>query len=256
VFRRHLNATTIVAIVALVFAMTGGAFAVTSKDNSGSSTAVAAKKAKKQRVLRGPRGPRGPKGEAGPAGAPGPQGPAGANGKDGAMGLQGPKGDTGPQGPVGPQGEQGPQGEPGEKGEKGDAGAQGEPWAPNNELPVGATMKGMWGTAGIGAKAFGQEQVILAPISFNVPVNVTTAEKVHVIAKGEKGGGPSEGCPTTATAANPEAESGNFCIFVTENENVALAIPLSPSSAGVLMGMIPVTKGTGMAEVGTWAVTG
>jgi len=77
--RRSFSVPTAVAVVALVFAMTGGAFA--AKDY----VAGPAKASKKQ----GKRGPRGPRG---------PQGPQGA---------VGPKGDTGPRGEAGPKGEAG-----------------------------------------------------------------------------------------------------------------------------------------------------
>jgi Collagen triple helix repeat (20 copies) len=76
--RRNLSPATAIAVVALVFAMTGGAFA--ARDY------VTAKVAKKEQGNRGPRGPRGKRGR------PGPQGPQGSQG---AIGPQGPKGDTG-----------------------------------------------------------------------------------------------------------------------------------------------------------------
>jgi Collagen triple helix repeat (20 copies) len=78
--RRSFSVPTAIAVVALVFAMTGGAFA--AKDSfTGPARASKSKKGNK-----GPRGPRGPKGARGP------------------QGLQGPKGDTGPQGPKGDTG--------------------------------------------------------------------------------------------------------------------------------------------------------
>lgn len=86
-----------IAVIALVFAMLGGAYAAT--DAGGGKASATAKK-----LIRGPRGP---KGGAGPAG---PQGPAGA------------KGDTGPQGEKGEKGEKGEQGDPGEPGLSGQDG--------------------------------------------------------------------------------------------------------------------------------------
>jgi hypothetical protein len=83
--RRNLSPPTAIAVVALVFAMSGGAFA--AKNYAGS--AEASKQEKKAK--RGPRGPRG---------------------KQGARGLTGPRGFTGPQGPVGPQGPKGETGDP------------------------------------------------------------------------------------------------------------------------------------------------
>src|ERR1700760_3375487 len=70
-----------VAIIALIVALSGGAFAA-----SHGATAS------KTKVVKGPRGPKGPKGDAGPAG---PQGPAGAPGAKGDQGIQGIQGTPG-----------------------------------------------------------------------------------------------------------------------------------------------------------------
>lgn len=78
--RRSLSLPTAIAVVALVFAMTGGAFA--AKDY-----VTGPAKASKHKSKRGPRGLRGPRGKHGP------------------RGPQGPKGDTGPQGPKGATGD-------------------------------------------------------------------------------------------------------------------------------------------------------
>jgi Collagen triple helix repeat (20 copies) len=76
--RRNLSLPTAIAVMALVFAMTGGAFA--AKDYV-EGPAQASKKGK-----QGKRGPRGPRGKRGPKGPQGPQG---------VKGEPGPKGDTG-----------------------------------------------------------------------------------------------------------------------------------------------------------------
>jgi Collagen triple helix repeat (20 copies) len=81
--RRNLSPPTAIAIAALVFAMTGGAYAATN--HSGSAEA--------SKGTRGKQGPRGPRGKQGPRGLTGPQGSVG------------PKGDTGPQGPKGDTGD-------------------------------------------------------------------------------------------------------------------------------------------------------
>jgi hypothetical protein len=78
VIRRNLSLPTAIAVVALVFAMTGGAFA--AKDYvAGPAKASKSKKA----GPRGPRGPRGMQGPEGPQGQKGDTGATGANGKDG-----------------------------------------------------------------------------------------------------------------------------------------------------------------------------
>jgi hypothetical protein len=82
--RRNLTPPTALAIVALVFAMSGGAVAA---KNYAAGPAEASKKGK--------RGPKGPRGKRGPQGPMGPQGLKGDTGERGPIGLQGPKGDTG-----------------------------------------------------------------------------------------------------------------------------------------------------------------
>jgi hypothetical protein len=126
----------VVAIIALVFAMAGGAVAaskITGKDIA--RNAVTGKHVKDRSLtpkdFRGSvRGPRGLTGPAGPAGAQGPKGLAGARGPIGPQGPAGGQpGPQGPQGEQGPAGEQGPQGEPGPEGPtgpKGDPGADGQ----------------------------------------------------------------------------------------------------------------------------------
>ena len=102
VLRRNLTPGTVIAFVALVFALTGGAFAATGGDG-GSHAVVSATVVKKKHKAppRGPAGPKGATGAAGPAGAagaPGAQGPAGAKGETGAAGTNGTDGTNGTAG--------------------------------------------------------------------------------------------------------------------------------------------------------------
>jgi hypothetical protein len=90
--RYRPRTSTVVAVIALVFAMTGGAIASTT-----GPTATAAKAGK-----RGPRGRRGPAGPTGATGATGAKGATGATGATGAKGATGPTGATGATGPTGP----------------------------------------------------------------------------------------------------------------------------------------------------------
>jgi hypothetical protein len=75
--RSRFGIPGVISVIALVFAMFGGAYAAT--DHGGKATASA--KAK--------RGPRGPKGATGPAGPAGPAGAAGAKGDKGDSGAAG-----------------------------------------------------------------------------------------------------------------------------------------------------------------------
>ena len=87
--RTRINATTVLAVLALVFAMTGGAYAakkylITSTKQISPSVLKA---------LQGKAGAAGAPGVAGAQGAQGPGGPAGTAGSAGG------KGETGPAGP-------------------------------------------------------------------------------------------------------------------------------------------------------------
>jgi len=83
--RQRLSYANVVATLALVFAMSGGALAA-SRYLINSTKQINPKVLKK---LKGNIGPRGPAGPAGPAGASGAGGAAGAAGKDGAQGPAG-----------------------------------------------------------------------------------------------------------------------------------------------------------------------
>jgi hypothetical protein len=95
--RRNMNPSTFIAIIALVLAATGGAYAATGAGNHKNALTAGAAKSK-----RGPRGPQGPPGKEGKEGKVGAIGPTG---KEGAVGKEGPAGPTGPastaQGPAG-----------------------------------------------------------------------------------------------------------------------------------------------------------
>ena len=80
--RNHLTPSTAIAFVALVFAITGGAFAATGSVNNsggggshGTLTASVAKKKAKPKPKGGARGPAGPKGAPGATGPAGPRRP-------------------------------------------------------------------------------------------------------------------------------------------------------------------------------------
>ena len=99
---KHITPATVLAFVALVFAITGGAFAATGGNSGGPShatlTASAAKSKAKSKTKAGPRGPAGPKGATGATGAAGPAGATGPGGPTGPAGGTGPAGTNGSNG--------------------------------------------------------------------------------------------------------------------------------------------------------------
>ena len=94
--KKHFTPAMGVALLGLVFAVTGVSFAATGGNGGGPShgtlTASAAKSKSKAKTKVGPRGPAGPAGKNGAngaTGAAGPTGPAGAQGPAGATGANG-----------------------------------------------------------------------------------------------------------------------------------------------------------------------
>jgi hypothetical protein len=281
--RNRFGIPGVISVIALVFAMLGGAYAAS---NSGSGKATASAKAKK-----GPRGPRGPAGPAGPAG---PQGPAGANGAKGDAGAKGDKGEPGNPGSPGTPGANGKSvvitpltagaqaeceetggalvevqgsGTPtevcsGKKGEKGDKGDVGDPWTVGGTLPPGATETGAWAFS-----APETETEILVPISFTIPLEEILFES-HVHYQTDEGF--STPCP--GAYFNPTANPGELCIYFHEGGastgkpvNVASPAILNPGSksfpgaekaGAVLKFTFSGAAGELARGSGTWAVTG
>ncbi len=203
---KHFNATTLVAFLALIFAMTGGAFAMngggagTAGPKTAASATVSATASKaKPKPKTGPRGPAGPAGKNGAPGATGPAGP------------QGPAGGTGPAGAKGETGAAGAAGAKGETGAAGAAGAPGSPWTAGGTLPSEKTLKGQWNVGGGNAA---EHELFRTSVSYALPL--ATAPTTHYIRPGAE---VPAGC--LGEAKNPEAEPGNLCIFAT-NENNSL----------------------------------
>jgi hypothetical protein len=86
--RNRFGIPGVISVIALVFAMFGGAYAA-NDDNGGDKASASAKAKKGPRGPRGPKGPKGPAGPAGPAGAKGDTGAAGSNGTNGTNGSAG-----------------------------------------------------------------------------------------------------------------------------------------------------------------------
>jgi Collagen triple helix repeat (20 copies) len=244
--RRHLNPATVLALLALVFAMTGGALAVNnhgtggpskrvsasaSGARAGSGPAILAGTAKKSKSKAGARGPAGPRGAAGPAGVAGPAGPTGPTG---AAGSQGPAGTAGTNGTNGTNGENVAVAEASSKeckeGGTKFSNASGAGKACNGKtgftstLPPEKTETGTWSATGIVPP--GEPSAYYtgyAPISFSIPLAAPLVDeeqvcaepgshpmcKTHVIKDAEAA--PS-GC-TGGTVEKPSAEPGNLCVY-------------------------------------------
>jgi collagen triple helix repeat protein len=236
VLRRRVSYANVVATLALVFAMSGGALAA-------SKFLITSTKQIKPSVLAQLKGKTG---KSGPAGAAGAQGPAGAAGEKGAAGA------TGPQGPAGPAGPQGPVGPKGPAGTNGTTGF-------TETLPSGKTETGSW-TDQIpsGSEAFG-----FASISFAIPL-ASALEQSQVFFISEGAAAPEQ-CPGTVT--NPAAKPGNLCVY-EQNAGGLATSPVFPAvndpstifgggagAAGAYI-LLSLAEGeTAGTAWGTWAVT-
>ncbi len=259
--RKQITPAMVLAFVALVFAVTGGAFAATGggSPSHATLTASAAKsKAKTKAGPRGPAGPRGATGAAGPAGTIGPAGPAGPTGATGPAGS----------GSAGPQGAQGLQGEKGAEGPEGPEGKSGF----TKTLPPGETETGTWS---IRVSDVGAGGHIFAPISFAIPLPAASSKVFYFTPKEteeiEKGV-EEQASKCTGTLEDPKAPAGVLCVFTADetlNKIVLNGVrPADPNSAtfgdsqaGTLVEFTD-TEGRGEYEepssvnaVGSWAVT-
>jgi hypothetical protein len=298
--------------LALVFAMTGGAYAakkyLISTTSQINPKVIAALKGKRGgNGAQGLQGPQGPQGAPGEKGTTGDKGSAGVAGKSVVSGVEskgancaeggsnfevegsgkktfacnGEKGSAGSAGVAGKSvvsgveskgancAEGGSNFEVEGSGKKtfacnGATGAKGEPWTPDGTLPSKATEKGQWATfmSAAGAGKF-TSAAISIPIPLSEPLD---SEHVHIIGVGEKGKGPTEGCPTMSEVGKPEAEPGNLCIFEHVVNNLTFfvfrnqggeEIKENEATAGTTGTTMIFSSGAeGVANAGgTWAVT-
>ena len=281
----HVTPSGVIAIIALVFALTGGAFAATSGTGNGngggrgnqknSSRLLAGTSKAKSKTKAGPRGPAGKNGTNGTNGAPGATGPAGPAGPAGTAGGTGPaggSGETGPQGPAGPTGPQGPEGKQGVI-------HPGKPVGSPEPLPEKATETGSWSLSVGEAEADNVD----TSISFTIPLaTALPAEDVHYVNEEGKeevtfNGSAFEAVATSdcpGTTAEPAASPGNLCVYqqdvpipaVREEKGIAenfiypsdakgdAFLPEGAATTGAIVGLVR-GENVPIFAYGTWAVT-
>lgn len=274
--RRHLTYANVAATMAVVFAMSGGAYALSGghAPAAGANTAsanVAKVKKKSKGEARGPAGPRGaagPQGPAGPAGSAGAQGEKGATGEKGASGATG---STGKEGPQGPQGQAGPKGAVGPAGTsveskafEGKAGTCEEggsefkagttvTYACNGKgasggglpetLPAGKTETGVWSvTANI---EFGGTPGGYTSLSFPIRLGNEEPEIEYIELT------TTEHCPGVA-AEVPEAEPGYLCVYDSSSSGNPTYFHHWESKVGSTLLFLGEPN---FVARGTWAVT-
>jgi hypothetical protein len=261
--RKGLTFTNAIMTLALVFAMSGGAYA--AKKLIITSKSQISKSVLKQLEKPGP---------AGKNGAPGPQGPAGAQGAAGVQGVAGKDGTAGKDG-VSVASKSLPKGDANCK----EGGSEftaaeakktfactGSPWAAGGTLPKGSSEKGDW--------SIGQANAVslqFAASSFGIPL-VAAPVAIYVQA------GEATPLHCTGSVASPGAESGYLCVFAEEEGSIMKGVGVGPGhpkicSAAIADGtcllapgepesadpsgfnIVAFTEETGFGY-GTWAVTG
>lgn len=249
--RKHFTFTNVALTLALVFAMTGGAYAA-SKYLITSTKQISPKVLK---ALAGKPGAKGPAGPAGPQGLTGAKGEPGAAGKDGAPGNNGANGENvtakeikASETTCSKQG--GSSFTTGSTTTLACNGKEGSPWTAGGTLPKGKTEKGVW-SATIG-KSFEGGLSGYAPISFGIPLG-SVPTVVYIT---EEAGSHAPGCP--GTAAEPQAADGSLCVYTTA-QGLTTFGEAEITKAGAFLsftgGKIGTTEVFGVAVHGTWAVT-
>jgi hypothetical protein len=242
--RNRITAPTVIATVALVFAMTGGAYAA-------QKYLISSTKQISPKVLASL------KGAAGKAGAPGAAGAAGPAGASGA-GTPGPQGPAGGQGPAGVQGTQGEKGVAGAKGEKGLSGETGF----TSTLPSGKTETGNWAQE----IRWPEAESLPFQLSFNIPLATPSEHAVFLNAEETEGSEGSGKCELVGTglSAKPVAPPGYLCVFTRLEEFgtvnfIGLSfLAIGDTPAGATIWATPTEDAANDYRVvmsGTWAVT-
>jgi Collagen triple helix repeat (20 copies) len=250
--RKRVTPATVIATIALVFAMSGGAYAA-------GKYVITSTKQISPKVLKSLQDNTGKTGAAGPAGSAGAQGSQGAAGPAGPAGPAGAKGETGPAGNVGSTGA---------TGAAGAKGASGSPWTAGGTLPSEATETGTYLISSPnGAPTFAS--YLPSNISFPIPLSAPLDSAHTIFVPGSSSGGstiPAE-CenaehPGAASAENPEAAPGYLCVFEGASNGlmkseVGFLKPTDEEGAGT-SGTILLQMPTRVEEThgwGTWAVT-
>jgi hypothetical protein len=250
--RSRLSWTHGVAVLALMLALSGGAYAA-------GRFVITSTKQISPKVLKALKGKPGPRGASGAAGASGTTGPGG------------PQGPAGPAGAPGKPGEKGAQGVPGERGEEGPPGS---PWSVGGTLPSGKSEKGAWAFGPIAAEALPSSEIQVATASFTIPLKAAlSASEVHyidpagkevVFEEEELKEKTSTAC--TGSVSDPVAEAGNLCVYAAEETGAVsfdgfisnpAAAGTAPEEGAGTTGAVLFVQRTG-SEVrlrGTWAVT-
>jgi Collagen triple helix repeat (20 copies) len=253
--RKRVTYTNVAMTVALVFAMSGGAYAA-GKYLITSTKQISPKVLKS---LQGKAGKAGAPGAQGPAGPAGPQGPVGAKGENGVAGSNGTNGTSvtsaESKAKIGPCKEGGSEFKAGStttyacNGEKGQSGAGGN-------LPSGKTEIGAWAAS----PAENQAQFVSLTFASPLESELNTGHAIVVTQEEVTNKTAPAQCP--GTVEEPKATAGNLCVYVgvdvVEHVKVeAVEKDTAFENGAGKNGAVLYTVGTGnpSGAWGTWAVT-
>ncbi len=274
ILRKRVTYANVVATFALVFAMSGGAYAaskflITSTKQIKPSV-LASLKGKAGHAgangVNGAAGPAGPQGPAGPAGtgSPGPEGKAGAAGESVTLGAAKVGKKAGECEAGGTTVSVGGKAEAVCNGKNGQTGF-------TETLPSKKTETGTWAFGPLNTE--GTNHQIIPVASFSIPLaSPLGASQVHYInAADEEVLGSSFATPPLptqpstvclGTVSAPSAEPGNLCIYEQTTTNARMAsgnvddlatgLPGTSTSGALAIFAIEASPAT---AAGTWAVT-
>jgi hypothetical protein len=244
--RKRMTYTNVALTLALVFSMTGGAYAagkylITSTKQIKPSVLKSLKGANGKNGVAGPAGPAGPAGLAGPAGPGGPAGKDGTNGTNGTNGQEGKVGSAGTLGPTGPKG----------LSPTGPTGPVGAPWPDGGTLPSGATETGTYVFV---ARALGLEE---QAFSFSIPLKAPL-DNTHFIEETSSHNGKNDTPECEGTVEEPKATAGNLCMYYNIGEGKSVVLGVTSEGISGALAIFDVTQlnnGEDATSNGSWAVT-
>jgi hypothetical protein len=224
--RMHLGVPGVIAIIALVFAMLGGAYAASGPKKKANASLTSKQKKEVKQIAKSFPGPRG---------APG------------ASGSVGPKGDVGPEG------------RPGKDGQTGFTEV-----LPTGKTLVGSwSAENQWATAENNVQGFYRVPISFGiPVSSAPTVRLFSGGfMLSVKPNGELVLPPGTEaefkalCP--GSASDPQAKPGNLCIYLGAAEDALYAVGKLTGNAAFTYGWsLPLSLEAEGHASGSWAVTG